>query len=297
MKFNNSKVLLGHQGSVLVVRFNNDGQYCLSGSQDKTIKLWNPSKELLIHTFSGHGYPVLDVKSSPDNNHIYSCAERQLYQWDITSGETIRKFKGHSHTINSIALNRDQSILLSGSYDKSIKIWDLKSRNADPIQVIEDAQDSVTSVIVNDDEFEIISCSVDGAIRIYDIRNGKLKYDQLNHALSSIYLTHDKKCLLVGAMNSSIQLLEKKTGDLLNDFSGHRNSIYKLNSCTVFDDSLVVSGSEDNDIYLWDIVEGNIVGRLKAHQNVVTSIDTHPKQHIVISASTDASIRYWDTQQ
>jgi WD40 repeat protein len=38
-----------------------NGNYCLSCGQDKSIKLWNPHKGVLIKTYTGHGYEVLDV--------------------------------------------------------------------------------------------------------------------------------------------------------------------------------------------------------------------------------------------
>eukprot|EP01133_Synstelium_polycarpum_P003496 gene3496-3995_t len=185
----NNKVLSGHQGSVMVVKFNATGSYCLSGSQDKTIKLWNPEKQLLIHTFNAHGYQIIDVVSSSDSTMIFSCAERQLYQWDIGTGEVVRRFKGHP---------QDNSLLVSGSYDKSIKIWDLRSRNYEAIQSMEEAQDSVTSVYVNDQEYEIISSSVDGSIRTYDIRNGRVTTDQLHRVISSV-ATHPSNSSVVSS--------------------------------------------------------------------------------------------------
>ncbi|GAM18603.1 hypothetical protein SAMD00019534_017780 [Acytostelium subglobosum LB1] len=290
-------LLQGHQGSVLVVRFNSEGTYCLSGGYDRTIKLWNPAKQTLIHTFDVHGYAVGDVRSCTDNQQIFSCAERQLFQWDISSGEVVRRFKGHAETINTIVVNNDSSLLLSGSYDKKIKIWDLKSRNADPIQVLNEAQDSITSVIINDEDNEIISTSVDGSVRTYDVRMGKLRTDQLHHPLTSVYLTHDKRCLLVSSMDSCVRLLEKKTGDLLNEFAGHTNNTYKMNSCTMFDDATIVSGSENNDIFLWDVVDATVLNRLQGHTGVITCVDTHPTNKNILSSSADGTLRYWECRK
>lgn len=62
--------LVGHVGGINTVRFTNDGNYCLSGSDDRTLRLWNPHKEdpsqpgtaLLIKSYSGvHGYSILDA--------------------------------------------------------------------------------------------------------------------------------------------------------------------------------------------------------------------------------------------
>jgi WD40 repeat protein len=65
--------LIGHQNGVNMVKFTTDGNYCISCSDDRTIKLWNPHRAdptneqngLLIKTYSGvHGYQVLDADVS-----------------------------------------------------------------------------------------------------------------------------------------------------------------------------------------------------------------------------------------
>lgn len=69
--------LTGHQGPVRAVRFNSkclyiiccflllkfteNGNYCLTCGSDKTVKLWNPHRQLLIKSYSGHGLEVLDA--------------------------------------------------------------------------------------------------------------------------------------------------------------------------------------------------------------------------------------------
>ena len=54
-------VLKGHEGSVLAVRFNGDGNYCLSCGKDRTLRLWNPHRGIHIKTYKSHGREVRDV--------------------------------------------------------------------------------------------------------------------------------------------------------------------------------------------------------------------------------------------
>lgn len=55
------KKLIGHKGTVHQAKFNQEGEYCLSTGQDKTIKLWNVDSGKLIQTYDGHGWEVYDV--------------------------------------------------------------------------------------------------------------------------------------------------------------------------------------------------------------------------------------------
>jgi len=82
--------------AVRAVRFNADGEYCMTCGSDKTVKLWNPYKNILLKTYSGHGYEVLDCASSLDNSRLVSCsADKTVVLWDVGTGKVIRKFRGH----------------------------------------------------------------------------------------------------------------------------------------------------------------------------------------------------------
>jgi len=319
-----NKTLEGHQGSVLVVKYNSDGGYCLSGSQDKTIKLWNPSKGSMVYSFEGHGYSVLDIQTAPDNKTIFSCAEKQLYQWDIETGEIIKRFNNaHTQTINCIAVNKDTKLLFSGSSDRLVKVWDLRIR--DPIQVLDDAKDTITGVYINEtpivvpqtqchghshgsgnhghshggpppsipSDKEVITSSVDGCIRTYDVRMGTLAIDQEEFPVSSMTLTNDKKCFIASSNDSKIRLIDRDSYDILKEYKSHTNQTYKINCKSNYDDSMIVSGSEDNDIYIWDTLNSNLLTKLSGHTNVITSIDTHPTKNHFISSSTDGTIKVW----
>jgi WD40 repeat protein len=56
--------LAGHEGAVLAVRFNRDGNYCLSCGKDRTLRLWNPHTGALVKTYKSHAREVRDVHSS-----------------------------------------------------------------------------------------------------------------------------------------------------------------------------------------------------------------------------------------
>lgn len=58
-------VLKGHEGAVLAARFNGDGNYCLTGGKDRTIRLWNPHRGIHIKTYKSHGREVRDVHVTP----------------------------------------------------------------------------------------------------------------------------------------------------------------------------------------------------------------------------------------
>ena len=88
---------LNERGSAIrAVRFNSDGEYCMTCGSDKSVKLWNPYKNICLKTYSGHGYEVLDCSSSADNSQLASCsADKTIVLWDVGTGKVIRKYRGH----------------------------------------------------------------------------------------------------------------------------------------------------------------------------------------------------------
>ncbi|RWW21957.1 hypothetical protein BHE74_00021872 [Ensete ventricosum] len=84
-----ANVLKGHEGPVLAVRFNGDGNYCLSCGKDRTLRLWNPHRGIHIKTYKSHGREIRDV-------HVTSS----IFYWDVSTGRVIRKFRGHDSEVS-----------------------------------------------------------------------------------------------------------------------------------------------------------------------------------------------------
>ena len=82
--------------------------------------------------------------------------------------------------------------------------------------------------------------------------------------------------------------MDKSTGGLLQSYKGHVNKDYRVRSCLGFTDTYVVSGSEDGQLYAWDILNGSIVSQQKAHGGkVITAVAVNNGRQEVLSAGVD----------
>ncbi|GAY60249.1 hypothetical protein CUMW_200490 [Citrus unshiu] len=215
--------------------------------------------------------------------------------------------------VNAVKFNEYSSVVVSAGYDQSLRAWDCRSHSTEPIQIIDSFQDSVMSVCLT--KTEIIGGSVDGTVRTFDIRVGRELSDDLGQPVNCISMSNDGNCILASCLDSTLRLLDRSTGELLQEYKGHICKSFKTDCCLTNSDAHVTGGSEDGYIYFWDLVDASVVAKFKAHSLVgilvthfhflyqktalipgllqVTSVSYHPKDDAMISSSVDGIIRVW----
>eukprot|EP00746_Dinoflagellata_sp_MGD_P000194 gnl/MRDRNA2_/MRDRNA2_100354_c0_seq1.p1 gnl/MRDRNA2_/MRDRNA2_100354_c0~~gnl/MRDRNA2_/MRDRNA2_100354_c0_seq1.p1 ORF type:complete len:303 (-),score=54.13 gnl/MRDRNA2_/MRDRNA2_100354_c0_seq1:67-975(-) len=281
----------GHKAPVLSVRFSANGKYCMSTSQDKSVRLWNPHSGLFVKEYKGpHNHEINDIAITEDNSRFVTVGgDKFAFLWDVASGRVIRKFSGHERKINAVAFNSTETVCLTASHDKTVRIWDLKSRSNTPIQILSEASDSVLCLCICD--AEIYTGSVDGGVRRYDLRAGQLTADHLLQPVSSLSLSADSACVLASTLDGAIRLLEKGSGDELAKYEGHKNSNFKIGSCLDPSDSYVVSGSEDGRVCFWELVEAKLLRSLTAHRGPVMCVRF--LEEMMLTSGSDGDIKVW----
>ena len=89
------------------------GTYCLTGSKDRSIRLWNPHKGAHIKAYQGHGYDVRGLAVTQDNSRFVSCGgDKCIFLWDVASGSIVRRFKGHDAAANDIQFAANEQVRL-----------------------------------------------------------------------------------------------------------------------------------------------------------------------------------------
>jgi WD40 repeat protein len=116
--------LMGHSHIVSSLVMTTNSQYLISGSQDKTVRVWNLETGKLIHTLKSHREGVYTVALSPDEKIIASgSADKTIKLWHLETGELLATFSGHANTVTALVFTASGEMLVSGSLDKTIKIW------------------------------------------------------------------------------------------------------------------------------------------------------------------------------
>ena len=115
--------------SATTISITPDGKYLISGSTDKTIKVWNLQTKKLLFTLKGHSKEVSAVTITPDGKYLISGSkDKTIKIWDLENREEIFTFTGHTESINAIKVTSNGQRVISASSDKTIQVWDFASR-------------------------------------------------------------------------------------------------------------------------------------------------------------------------
>ncbi|KAJ2767157.1 hypothetical protein IWQ56_003434 [Coemansia nantahalensis] len=291
-----------HTGSANTAVFDATGDYVVSGGQDRRIVLSNAGSGQAVQSYEGHGWAVQGVALSGDGSQMASCGgDRLVFVWDVGAAQISRKLTGHQQRVDCVAVNGAGSVVASGSFDKTVCLWDLRAAPRTPLQVLRESRDGVSSLAMAGPE--IIAGSIDGCVRTYDLRMGRLLEDALGSPVVSVAPVGDAGWLLaVGCMDSTVQLLDRtRGGAAVATYSGHRCAEYRIR-CDA-SDALVVSGSEDGFVHVWDAVSGGAAQgpvRLAGHAGIVNSVVLHPRSgtdaadgRTAVSAGSDGHVIVW----
>ena len=116
--------LEGHTNIILCIAITPDSKTIVSGSRDKTIKIWNINTGECLNTLKGHSHYVQSIAISPDGKTLTSGSyDKKIKIWDLTTGDCLHTLQGHLEDVKSIAISQNGKTIVSGSDDKTIKIW------------------------------------------------------------------------------------------------------------------------------------------------------------------------------
>jgi WD40 repeat protein len=295
------KIQVGHSSHVMSIAFSPDGKTLASGSNDKTIKLWDVTTGAQLRTLEGHSNPVYSVAFSPDGKILASASgDKTIKLWDVSTGAQLRTLEGHSSDVYSVSFSPDGKTLASGGHDETIKLWDVSTGTQ--LRTLEGHHIPVHSVAFSPDGKTLASgggtlasSSLDNTIKLWDVSTGAEVRTLEGHSsyVNSVAFSPDGKTLASGSNDETIKLWDVSTGAQLRTLVEHSSHVSSIAFSP--DGKTLASGSNDETIKLWDVSTGMQVRTLEGHADELTSsIAFSPDGKTLASASGDKSIMLWD---
>ena len=281
---------VGHAAWVNSVCYSPDRKYVVSGSEDKTINIWEIETGRCIRTLEGHTDTVYAVCYSPDGKYIASGSGDGIKLWEVATGECIKTLSGNGGAY-SLCYSPDGRYVASGSWNKTIKLWDVASGEC--IKAFAGHTDRINSVCYSPNGKYIVSGSKDKTIKLWEVATGECIKTLAGHTdrINSVCYSPDGKYIVSGSEDKTIKLWEAATGECIKTLSEHTSPVYAV--AYSLDGKTVASGSFDHTIKLWEVASGSCVKTLKA-KTVVTSLSYSPDGAYLASSFWDNGIKLWD---
>src|SRR5262245_52595541 len=126
-----------HGTTVNAIAYSADGQWLLSGGDDKKLRLWNVEKDKLERTLDGHTAAISSVAFAKDGKTAFSATysmtgdtDNTIRVWDVPSGKELAKLDvgGESRQLTTAAFSSDGRRALTGHESGEVSLWDLADK-------------------------------------------------------------------------------------------------------------------------------------------------------------------------
>ncbi|XP_058951247.2 WD repeat-containing protein 48-like isoform X2 [Pocillopora verrucosa] len=154
-----------------------NGRTILSASSDTTVKVWDSGRSFCMSTLRTHKDYVKALAYASQKELVASGGlDRQIFLWDVNTltaltatnnTVTTSSLNGQKDSIYSLALNTMGTVLISGSTEKILRVWD--PRTCSKVMKLKGHTDNVKAIIINPEGTQCLSGSSDGTIRLWSL--------------------------------------------------------------------------------------------------------------------------------
>jgi WD40 repeat protein len=219
----------------------------------------------------------------------------------------VRRFEGHTDQVNCAVLSSNGRLLLTGSQDQTIRLWDV--RMGKELSCFKDQPGGVWCVALSADGKRALSSAgmiargptwvagSDFTIRLWDLGAGKEIRQFRGHTneVRSLTFSSSGRQALSASLDSTVRLWDVETGKELRRFEGHSGTVFRLSLSP--DGRRVLSAGADRTVRVWDVETGKELHCFRGHAEVIFSLAWSPDGRRALSGSADGTLVLWDVEK
>jgi WD40 repeat protein len=302
---------LGHKKRVTAIAFSSDSQTVVSCSEDETVKFWDVEQGSSIQTFRGYSNWFMSVAFLSSNSNLLASGSNDggIRLWDTDMGECLRILEetqgsispdqssvhlSHVDRVWCLNVSASKDLLVSGSDDSSVKLWDLSDVDQPKhLQTFRGHNGRrISSVALSADAKTLATCGHDRILNFWNIETGKVQNSVELSDLPWSVASHPTENIFATGGNDKEVKIWNVDGTFLNFLKGHLDRI----RCVVFSYSgnLIASCGDGHTVRIWDYHTGECLHVLQEHTREVMAVVFSPDDLRVASVGYDGLVIVWD---
>ncbi|XP_049431960.1 autophagy-related protein 16-1-like isoform X3 [Epinephelus fuscoguttatus] len=288
-------VFEAHDGEVNAVRFSPGSRLLATGGMDRRVKLWEvvagrcePKGAL-----TGSNAGITSIEFDSAGSYLLAASNDFASRiWTVDDYRLRHTLTGHSGKVLSARFLLDNTRIVSGSYDRTLKLWDLRNKVCTKTVF---AGSSCNDIVCT--EQCVMSGHFDKKVRFWDIRAESIvKELELLGRVTSLDLNHDRSELLTCSRDDLVKIIDLRTNAVRQTFSAQGFKCGADWTRVTFspDGSYVAGGSADGALYIWNVVTGKVDRTLdRNHNSAINSVSWSPSGAYVASVEKGSKAILW----
>jgi tetratricopeptide (TPR) repeat protein len=283
-----------HSGAVSCL-INYHDQFMVSGSYDKTIKVWNFKNFSFINNLKGHSGKINSIDISKNGKILISGSnDKTIKIWDIYNRQLLMTlgglFSGHSDEVLAVKFTFNDKYILSSGKDKTIKLWDIVTRKE--VYTIKDLLEPISSLTLSPDCQKFASVGGQKYVIIRNIYNGKInKSIKLDSKILALAYHPHESIIAVGCENGLIHLFNTENKSQILKVNGHFKGLSSL--IFINEGKYLISAGLDNLVIRWDLNTGKQVDYFQPKVKGILSLASSLDHKTLILGTREGIIYLW----
>jgi WD40 repeat protein/serine/threonine protein kinase len=278
---------LVHRDEILTASYSPDSRWVVTGSRDRTARIWDAHTAHLWRELAGHQAEVRWVRFSPDSQRVATgSADGTARIWEVETGRSLMEFPSHEPAVRYLEFSPRGNWLLTVSTNV-VRIWDADSGEA--IRRIVAAEGTVHEARFSPDAEHIVTASHDGVVQVWHSRTGQPAGQPLRHGapVRVVRFSPDGQRVVTASDDETARLWTLRSGEVF--VLRHAGVVSWAEFSTGGD--RVVTACHDGSVTLWDVATGSQLPGGFKHLKQVNSAVFSPDGLVLLSASDDGTVQ------
>jgi F-box and WD-40 domain protein 1/11 len=238
-----------HGEGIYCIQFDKDKM--VTGSRDRTVKVWDMETGRCRLTMTGHTASVLCLQYDA-HSVVSGSSDANLLVTDMETGKIKQKLEGHKDSVLSLRLVKEDRII-SCSKDRSLRLWNKETGEC--IRILRGHRAAVNAVQWKD--HRVVSASGDRTIKVWDLDNGKCLNTLIGHTRGVACVEFDGKHIVSGSSDQTIKVWNAETGESIFTLFGHTELVRTIQLDPIA--KRIISGCYNGHLKIWSLDKGNLI--------------------------------------